>query len=109
VQAVTRFGAFLGQADVPASGQVDREVLERYLAILAGELAGKRAHRSYIGLVNTFLQAVRRHGCWTAAIGPRPPLALVSWLYLTGMNVTSSHYGKYASNGRCESPQAGRY
>jgi len=69
VQAVTRFGVFLGQAGIQAPGQVDREVLERYLAILAGELAGKRAHRACIGLVNTFLQAVRRHG-WDTSLPP---------------------------------------
>jgi integrase len=69
VQAVTRFGAFLDQAGVPEPGQVSREVLERYLAVLQSELAGKRTHRSYIGLLNTFLQAVRRHG-WDASLPP---------------------------------------
>ena len=67
VQAVTRFGAFLEEAGIQALGQADREVLERYLAILHGEMAGKRAHRAYIGLVNTFLQAIRRHG-WDTSL-----------------------------------------
>ena len=69
VQAVTRFGAFLGQAGIREASQVDREVLERYLAVLHGELAGKRTHRAHIGLVSTFLQAVRRHG-WDASLPP---------------------------------------
>ena len=69
VQAVTRFGAFLEQAGVQAPAQVSREVLERYLAVLHAELAGKRTHRAYIGLLNTFLQAVRRHG-WDASLPP---------------------------------------
>ncbi len=67
VQAVTRFGAFLEEAGIQALGQADRQILERYLAILHGELAGKRAHRAYIGLVNAFLQAIRRHG-WDTSL-----------------------------------------
>lgn len=62
IQAVTRFAAFLAQAGIQSPAQVSREILERYLAVLQSELAGKRTHRSYIGLLNTFLQAVRRHG-----------------------------------------------
>ena len=69
VQAVTRFGAFLEQAGIQEAGQVSREVLERYLAVLQTELAGKRAHRACIGLVNTFLQAIRRHG-WDTSLPP---------------------------------------
>ena len=69
VQAVTRFGAFLDQAGIREAGQVSREVLERYLAVLQTELAGKKAHRSNIGLLNTFLQAVRRHE-WDASLPP---------------------------------------
>ena len=69
VQAVTRFSAFLGQAGIREARQVDREALERYLAALHAELAGKRIHRAHIGLVNTFLQAVRRHG-WDASLPP---------------------------------------
>jgi integrase len=69
VQAVTRFGAFLDQAGIRETSQISREVLERYLAVLQSELAGKKAHRSNIGLVNTFLQAVRRHE-WDASLPP---------------------------------------
>ncbi len=69
VQAVARFGAFLEQAGIQSPDQVSRDVLERYLAVLHAELTGKRTHRSYIGLLNTFLQAARRHG-WAGSLPP---------------------------------------
>lgn len=78
VQAVTRFSAFLEQAGIRESRQAGREALERYLAALHVELAGKRTHRAHIGLVNTFLQAVRRHG-WDASQLNR---AICAWLVL---------------------------
>lgn len=64
VTALTRFAHFLERAPlrVRRLADVDRSVLERYLADLAAELGGRPAHRSHIGLLSQFLQAVRHHG-----------------------------------------------
>jgi integrase len=63
VRALARFGAFLASPSVGADdiGQVDRAVLERYLADLHGELAGTKVHREHIGQLNAFVQAIRQH------------------------------------------------
>jgi integrase len=64
VTAVTRFSQFL--AVQPDSNkrlsEVDRLVLERYLADLHAELAGRPTHRTHIGLLNQFFHAIRQHG-----------------------------------------------
>jgi integrase len=64
VRVLARFGAFLASPAVGAGdiGQVDRAVLERYLADLHGELAGTKIHREHIGQLNAFFQAIRQHG-----------------------------------------------
>jgi integrase len=67
--AVTRFSVFLEQAGVRGPGQITRELLERYLAVLQSELPSAKTRRSDIGLVNTFLQAVRRHE-WDVTLPP---------------------------------------
>jgi integrase len=65
VAAITHFSGFLGS---PAAGagelhQIDRAVLERYLAEMATGLADKKKTlRDYIGLLNGFFTAIRRHG-----------------------------------------------
>ena len=61
---VTRFAGFLAEPPVGVHrlADVDRAVLERYLGDLQVELAGRPAHRSHIGLLNGFLQAIRQHG-----------------------------------------------
>ena len=61
VRALTRFSGFLAAAGVASPGGISRDVLERYLAALAAEVAGRRAHRDYIGQVAMFLRDVRRH------------------------------------------------
>jgi site-specific recombinase XerD len=48
-------------------GQVDRAVLERYLARLHAELAGRVVHRSIIGQLNLFFTAIRQHG-WDSTL-----------------------------------------
>ena len=63
VRVLARFGTFLaspavGTADI---SQVDRAVLERYLADLHGELAGTKIHREHIGQLSAFFQAIRQH------------------------------------------------
>lgn len=64
VGALTRFARFLERAPLRLQrlADVDRSVLEQYLADLAAELAGRPAHRSHIGLLSQFFQAVRHHG-----------------------------------------------
>ncbi len=71
VRAITHFGRFLAASKVPVDriGQIDRELLERYLAGLRYELAGKAGHSKYIGSLNAFFQAIRQHrwdGCLPA-------------------------------------------
>jgi integrase len=66
VRVLARFGAFLhsaadGAGDITDISQVDRAVLERYLADLHAELAGTKIHREHIGQLNAFFQATRQH------------------------------------------------
>ena len=61
VRALTRFSGFLAAAGAAGAGGISRDVLERYLAALAAEMAGKRDHRDHIGQVSTFLRDIRRH------------------------------------------------
>jgi integrase len=69
VLAVRRFAAFLASPAVTVDGlaQVDRALLERYLAHLHAELAGKTAHRHMIGQLNLFFTAIRQHG-WDSTL-----------------------------------------
>jgi integrase len=62
--AITRFSTFLAAPAVNVSrlAQVDRPLLERYLADLHIELAGRNVHAERISQLHIFLQAVRRHG-----------------------------------------------
>jgi integrase len=64
VDSITRFARFLAS---PAEGidvlaHVDRAVLERYLADLRAQLAGTKAHRTHVGVLSSFFQAIRQHG-----------------------------------------------
>ena len=43
-------------------GQIDRDLPERYLAVLQHEMTGKADHAKYIGSLNAFFAAIRRHG-----------------------------------------------
>ena len=63
VDSITRFASFLASpaAGVDALAHLDRAVLERYLADLRTELAGKKAHRTHIGVLSSFFQAIRQH------------------------------------------------
>ena len=64
VLAISRFSRFLTTSDLPVDSfaQVDRALLERFLAALHTELGGRQTQRETIGQLNTFLQAIRRHG-----------------------------------------------
>jgi integrase len=62
--AVTRFSTFLASPAVSVAtlAQVDRELLERYLAELQAEFAGRQVHAERIGQLASLLQAIRRLG-----------------------------------------------
>ena len=62
VQALTRFSQFLTAAEVDRLADVDRALLERYLAWLTNQPGGERAHEGQVGGLHTFLQAIRQHG-----------------------------------------------
>jgi site-specific recombinase XerD len=62
--AITRFSEFLASPAVNVNrlAQVNRALLERYLADLHVELTGRKVHGERISQLHSFLQAVRRHG-----------------------------------------------
>ena len=69
VLAVRRFAAFLASPAVTADrlAQVDRPLLERYLAYLHATFGGKTVHRHMIGQLNLFFTAIRQHG-WDSTL-----------------------------------------
>jgi site-specific recombinase XerD len=62
--AITHFSQFLAslEGSVDRLAQLDRALLERYLADLHTELAGRKVHGERISQLHLFLQAIRRHG-----------------------------------------------
>jgi integrase len=61
VQALTRFSVFLQAEGITGTEQIDRGVLERYLADLHRALAGRVIHRKQIGQLSIFLRDIRHH------------------------------------------------
>jgi len=61
LRTLTRFSVFCADHGVNALADIDRTVLERYLADLHAELAGRQRHNDHIGQLNSFLQAIRQH------------------------------------------------
>jgi integrase len=63
VRAVERLAQFLAAPAVNACrlSEVDRPLLERYLADLHAEMAGSQRQGSHIGLLNSFFTAIRQH------------------------------------------------
>jgi integrase len=61
LRALTRFAVFCQRIGVVELAGIDRAVLERYLADLHAELAGRQRHGDHIGQLNSFLHAVRQH------------------------------------------------
>ena len=59
LRSLTRFAVFCDQAGVDQLADVDRHLLERYLADLAAELAGRQRHGDQIGQLSAFLHAIR--------------------------------------------------
>ncbi|MDN5900728.1 MAG: site-specific integrase [Brachybacterium sp.] len=63
-RAIAWFGEFLSEA-VPALqglGELDRELLECYLAHLHARCSGTAKHRNLIGQLNLFFTGIRQHG-----------------------------------------------
>ncbi|HYB39094.1 MAG TPA: hypothetical protein VEF72_27475 [Mycobacterium sp.] len=58
--AITRFSQFLTTVGVEHIGQLDRGLLERYLADLAGE-HHPQWRSTHIGLLNALFAAIRQH------------------------------------------------
>ena len=63
VVVITRFAGFLADIGIDRIEQVDRPVLERYLAHLRADPAFTSAQRrgNHIGLLNRFFTAIRQH------------------------------------------------
>lgn len=63
-RAVAAFDAFLDTASPPVKGtaDIDRGLIERFLAYLHSHRAGQVSHRLTVGQFNLFLLTVRRHG-----------------------------------------------
>jgi integrase len=69
VRAVERFAVFLASpaVNIEQLSEVDRPVLERYLADLHAEMAGSQRQGGHIGLLNSFFTAIRQHH-WDEAL-----------------------------------------
>jgi len=61
LRALTRFAVFCDRVELSTLAGLDRAVLERYLADLHAELAGRQRHGVHLGALNSFLAAVRQH------------------------------------------------
>lgn len=73
LRSLTRFAAFCETIGVTSLAAIDRGVLERYLADLHAEWAGRQRHNDHIGQLNSFLHAIRQHG-WDDSL---PATALI--------------------------------
>jgi integrase len=62
--AIDAFNAFLDITRAPVNGtaDIDRALIERFLAYLHARSGGAVSHRTRVGQFNTFLLAIRRHG-----------------------------------------------
>ena len=67
--ALTRFAAFLHACGITRAGDIDRAILEDYLADLQTAMAGRRQQGVHVGVIGLFLTAVRQHG-WDPALPP---------------------------------------
>ncbi len=63
-RAITRFGEYLALKEPGITGldQLDRTLLERYLAHLHTLFAGRVVHGDTIGQLSMFFTAIRQHG-----------------------------------------------
>src|SRR6185436_4360302 len=83
VDALTRFGDFLALVGVDSLADIDRPLLERYLAHAMSQPGGNNIKKHRIGSLNVFFQAVRQHG-WDDSLpagaafytGDTPPIGV---------------------------------
>jgi hypothetical protein len=61
LRSLTGFAAFCERLHITALAEVNRDVIERYLADLHAEWAGRQRHNDHIGQLASFLQAIRQH------------------------------------------------
>jgi integrase len=61
LRVVTRFADYCRRVGIGQLADIDRGVLEHYLADLHAEMAGRPQHGVHIGLLNSFLTAIRLH------------------------------------------------
>jgi integrase len=69
VRAVTRLSAFLESTRTDRAALLTRDVLERYLADLHREFAGRIVHREHVSHLGALLRDARRHQ-WEPALHP---------------------------------------
>ena len=64
ITVVTRFGRFLNSCRpaIDSLAGVDRPLLERYLAWMAGQSSGQALKEDAVTCLHTFFQAIRQHG-----------------------------------------------
>lgn len=73
LRTMTRFARYCDRTGVTGTTDVDRTLIESYLADLHAELAGTQRHNDHIGGLNAFLHGVRQHR-WDDAL---PATALI--------------------------------
>jgi integrase len=61
VHTLAHFGSFLAARDITGPAEVDRTVIEAYLAHLQAEMGGTRQQREHVSMLGRFLAAVRQH------------------------------------------------
>ncbi len=69
LRSLTRFAAFCQGIEVQSLADIDRAVLERYLADLQSEWGGRQRHNDHIAQLNSFLGAIRQHR-WDDSLSP---------------------------------------
>jgi len=67
IRAATRFSRFLTSVGIGDINQIDRAVLERYLADLHNEMGGSHRQGDHIGQLNALFAAIRQHR-WEPAL-----------------------------------------
>ena len=67
VVVITRFARFLANIRIDRIDEIDRSVLERYLADLRGDRVCAQRRGAHIGLLNRFFAAIRQHR-WDTAL-----------------------------------------
>lgn len=69
VRALSRLAGFLAAPQVSISrlADLDRGLMERYLADLHAEFGGRRSHSHHVAALAGFLQAIRQHG-WDSTL-----------------------------------------